>query len=74
MTEVDSDNEEYLPTAYLDDPVQSKEPVPDNQEYLCIHLTLRPATPPPHPNQVEMPPVSENMDIDIPHTRPYQHS
>ena len=63
--EVDSDNEEYLATADLDDLVWSKEPVPDNQEYLCTHLIPRPATPPPQPNQVEIPPVPENMDIDI---------
>ena len=88
--EVGSDNEEYLPTVDLDDPVWSEEPVPDNWEYLCIHLTPRPATPPPQPNQVEMPPepkqpalqppqpnqvvmlppVSENMDIDIPEDIP----
>ena len=35
--EVDTDDEEYLPTADLDDQVWSKEPVPNSWEYLCIH-------------------------------------
>ena len=35
--EIDSDDEEYLPTAEQDDPVWSKEPVPNSQKYLCIH-------------------------------------
>ena len=46
MPEVDSDDE-YLPTADPDDLVWSKGPVPDSQEYLCIHLKPRPATTPP---------------------------
>ena len=65
MPEVDSDNEEYLPTADLVDPVWSKEPEPVRQEYLCIHQTPRPATPPQQPDQVEMPPELEHMDIDF---------
>ena len=36
VPEVDSHDEEYLPTADLDDLVWSEEPVPDSQEYLCI--------------------------------------
>ena len=55
MPEVDSDKEEYLCTGDLDDVVWSEEPVLDSQEYLCIHPISRPATPPPQPNQVEMP-------------------
>ena len=34
MPEVDLDNEEYLPAAYLDDLAWSKESVPGGQEYL----------------------------------------
>ena len=34
VTKVDSDNEEYLLSAQLDDPMWSKELVPDSQEYL----------------------------------------
>ena len=37
MPEVDSNDEEYLPTAHLDDPVWSEEPVPYSQEYPCIY-------------------------------------
>ena len=39
--------------------------MPDSQEYLCIHLIPRPATPPPQPNQVEMSPELENMEMNI---------
>ena len=63
--DVDSDDEEYLPTADLDDPVWSEEAVPDSQEYLCIHQKPRAATPPLQPNQVEMPPEPEHMGIHI---------
>ena len=35
MPEMDSWDEEDLPTAYLDDPVWSEEPVPDGQECLA---------------------------------------
>ena len=59
MPEVDSNDEEYLPTADMDDPVWSEESVPDSQEPMCIHLIPRPATPTPQPNQVEMPQVPE---------------
>ena len=44
MAEVDSNDEEYLPTADCNDPAWSKEPVPDNQEYLCIYQISRLAT------------------------------
>ena len=64
MPEVDSGDEEYLPTVDLDDPVWSEEPVPDSQEYLCIHQIPRPATPPLQPNQVEMPPSKNNQQPD----------
>ena len=37
--------------------------LPDNQECLCIHQIPRPAIPPLQPNQVEIPPEPENMDI-----------
>ena len=50
MTEVNSDDEEYLQTADIDDPVWSEESVPDNEEYLCIHKKPRPAIPPQQPN------------------------
>ena len=43
---VNSDIEEYLPTADLDDPVWSREPVPNSQKHLSIHQIHRPATPP----------------------------
>ena len=52
--EVDSEDEEYLPTADLDDLIWSKKPVPDSQKYLHIHKIPRPATPSPQPNQVEV--------------------
>ena len=64
-TRIDSDDEEYLPTADLDDAVWSEKPVPNNQEYMCIHQIPRPATQPPQSNQMEMPQESEPMDIDI---------
>ena len=43
--EVDSDDEEYLPTYDLDYPAWSKEHVPNNQKYPCIHQIPRPAIP-----------------------------
>ena len=52
MPEVDSDDEDYLLTADLYDPVWSEEPVQDSQEYLCINEIPRPETPPPQPNHV----------------------
>ena len=83
MPEVDSEDEEYLPTAGLDDPVWSEEPVPDRGEYLCIHKISRPETLSPQPNQVEMPetstlqsdqvvmpPEPQLMGIDIPEDIP----
>ena len=69
--EIRSDGEEYLPAADLDGPVWSEEPVPDSQEYQCIHLIPRPATPPLQPNQVEICPEPGSMDIDIPEDIPY---
>ena len=44
MPGVDSDDEEYLLTADLDDLVCSEEPVPDSWEHLCIQKIPRPAT------------------------------
>ena len=55
MPEVDSNDEEYFQTADLDDLMWSEEPMPDSQEYLCVHEIPRPATPPPQHNQVDMP-------------------
>ena len=79
MPEVDSEDEEYLPTADPDNPVWSEKPVPVSKEYLCIHQIPRPATPPLQPNPVEMPatpaqqsdqvkmlPEPEPMDTGIP--------
>ena len=65
-SEVGSDDEEYLPTAELDDPVLSEEPVSDSRVHLCTHQIPRPATQPLQPNQVEMPQEPEHMYIDIP--------
>ena len=53
MPEVESEEEEYLQTADLDDAVWSEEPLPDTQKYLCTHKIPRPVTL--QPNQVEMP-------------------
>ena len=93
MPEGDSEDEEDLLTADLDDPVWSKEPVLDSWEYLCIlkmpRSTTLPNQPPPQPNQgvpttptpqpdqgvpatppqpeqIEMPPNYELMELDIP--------
>ena len=65
MPEVDSDEEEWLLTVDLDDPVWSKEPVPDSQEDLCIHDIPRPATPSPQPNQrvPSTPPLQHNQGL-----------
>ena len=49
--EVDSDDEEYLPTDDLDDTVWSNEHVPNIWEYLCIHQIPRPATPQPQSSE-----------------------
>ena len=73
MPEVHTNDDEYLLTADLDDPVWSEEPVPDSWEDLCIHKIPRPETPtsttpsigdatPLQPDQVEMPP---EMELDI---------
>ena len=40
--------------------------MPDSHKYMCIHQIPRPATPPLQPNQLEMLPEPEHMDIDIP--------
>ena len=53
--EVDPDDLENLLSAELDDPVWSKMPLSDIQEYQCMHQIPRPATPPSQPNEVEMP-------------------
>ena len=78
MPEMDSEDEEYLSTVNLDDPVWSGEPVLDSCEHLFIHVIPRPAnpqpiqgvpvTPPPQPDQVEMPPdlIEFNISEDIP--------
>ena len=66
IPDVDSDDEDFLPTADLGDLVWSEEPVPNRWEYMCIHQILRPAAPSLQPNQVEMPPEPEQIDIDIP--------
>ena len=44
-TEEDSKDKDLL-TAELDDQVWPEDPVPDSQEYLCIHEIPRLATPP----------------------------
>ena len=46
MPEEDSEDKEYLMTVDLDDPVWSKEPVPDSHEYLGVHEIPRLASPP----------------------------
>ena len=53
--EEDSEDEEDLLTADLDDPVWSEEPVPDNWEYLCIHEIPRPDTLPNQPPSQPIP-------------------
>ena len=62
----------------LDDAVRSEEPVAESWEYLCIHEIARlemppiqpnkgvPPTSPPVPDQIEMPPDHELMDLEIP--------
>ena len=55
MPEVDSNDEDFLPTADLHDQVWSKKPVSDSPKCLCIHQIPRPATSPPQSNEVEMP-------------------
>ena len=74
----DSEDEEYLLTVDLYDPVWSEELVPDSHKYLCIHEIPRlatptqwpnqgvPATPPLLPDQIEMLPDHDLMDLDIP--------
>ena len=64
MPEVDSDEEEYLPSADLDDQVWSEKPVPNSWEYLLIHQIPKPATHPLNPIK-EMPTEPEQMDIHI---------
>ena len=67
---VDSDDEEYFPTADLDDLLWSKEPPPNSQKHQSINQISRPAIPPLQPNQVEVPPEPEQMDIKIPEDLP----
>ena len=64
--EVDSDQEENLPTTDLNDPVWSEKPVPDSWEYLYIHLIPTPANLPPQPIQVENPPEPEQPADPLP--------
>ena len=63
------DEEEDFPTADLDDPVWSEEPILNSQQHLCIHQIPyhppRSAAQPPQPNQVEVPSEPEQMDIKI---------
>ena len=78
MPEVDSDEEEYLSTVDLGDPVCPEEPVLDSWGYLCIHKIPRIGTPPPQPNQgvsvtpppqpdqIEMSPDYKLMELNIP--------
>ena len=47
MSEVDSNDEKYFLTTELDALAWSEEPVPDSQEYLCVHEIPMAATPPP---------------------------
>ena len=82
MSEEDSDDEEYLQTADLDDQVGSEEPVPDSLKCLSIHGIPMlatpypqanqgvPATPPPQPNQIEIPLDHEPMELYIPEDIP----
>ena len=67
---MDSENEEEdFPTAELDDPVWSEEPVPNRWQQLCIHQipyhTPRPVTQPLQPIQEDVFPEPEQIDINI---------
>ena len=67
-TEEDSDDKEDVQTADLDDPVWSKEPVPDSQGYLCIHEIPRPAITPnqPLPQPIPTtPPPQLNQELPV---------
>ena len=61
-----NDEEEDFPTADLDDPLWSEEPIPSSRKQLCIHQipchTPRLATTPSQPIQEEVPPKPEQMD------------
>ena len=74
MSEEESkDKEENLPTAHFNDPVRSKEPVPDCNEYLCIHETPRPATPPNQPPPaLHQQPNPQQLNQGVPVTPPTQ--
>ena len=63
--EVDSNKEEYFPTADLNDWVWHEEPVLNTLKHLCIHQIPRPATPPPQLIQVEVSPEPEQMDVEM---------
>ena len=65
MPEVYSGDDEYFPTADLDDLLWSEECVFNSWEYLCIHQIPRLATLSPQPSQVEIPPEPEQMDMEI---------
>ena len=65
---MDSNEEEDFPTAELDDPIWSEEPI-TNRQQLCIHQILhytpRTATPASQTIQEEVLPEPEQMDIEI---------
>ena len=70
LPKMDSDDEEeYFPTADLDHPVWSEEPIPSSCQQLCIHQTTchtpRPATWSLQPIQEELPTELEQMDMEI---------
>ena len=74
MPEVDSDNKEYLLSADLDDLVWSKEPLPDIQEYLCIHKIPGQASPPLQPDWVDMPASPSHNPIKLRCQWPHPHN
>ena len=55
MPEVDSNDEEHLQTADMDNPVWSEEPVPDSPGIPVYPPYTQTRNPTPQPNQVEMP-------------------
>ena len=75
MPEVDSDDEEYLPTADLDDQVWSEGPVPDSWEYLCIHENTKASNPTPASpswEECQQPPPLQPNQVKMPATPPQQ--
>ena len=68
-------NDEYLPTADMDDPVQSDQPVPDSWEYLCIHKYPDQQLHPHNPIKWKCPRAwTHGIRHCRVHTRPYRHS